>query len=87
MPLRVTTQISSIPLVPVREDASERVVTVFLTHYNEGKRNFRCIACGWVVAQIEAGIGLIIDGDQVPKGNSSVDVKCRRCSLTVRFLV
>lgn len=83
----MTNVINRVPLIPIKEDASKRVVTVFLTNRKTEKRNFRCSACGWVVAQIEAEIGLIIDADEVPRGHSSIDVKCRRCNLTVRFLL
>lgn len=78
---------NKVPLIPIKEDGSKRVVTVFLTQHKTEKRNFRCPACGWVIAQIESEIALIIDADQVPEGSAPVDVKCRRCHLTVRFLL
>ena len=71
-----------VPLIPLIQDASNRIITVFLTSYNSGeKRNFRCTNCGNIIFQYENEIGMVADASIKPNHSNPIIIKCKRCKL------
>ena len=71
-----------IPLIPLIQDASHRIITVFLTPYNSGEiRNFRCTNCGNIIFQYESEIGMVADTNVKPDNSNPIINKCKRCKL------
>jgi len=80
-------KIPLIPLVPIKEDAEGRYVTIFLSKLPTYKRNWRCSNCGWLVFQYRGEIGLVIESGVIPEGKSLIEVRCHRCKLTHRVIM
>lgn len=71
----------------LKYDESLRFITIFLTQYDSGElRLFRCINCSRPVFQYKSDEGIIIDSSDSPKGQTSIEIKCRSCHIIYRVL-
>ena len=78
----------NVVLEPVVREGKGKFCAVFLSSIvTEQVQNFRCTACGWVVAQYNnKEVDALVYGASVPKNKKAVDVMCSRCKFIYRIV-
>lgn len=75
-------------LEPVEKSGRDHFICVFLSPVvTEDVQNFRCLSCGWMVAQFSnKSVDAIVYGVARPKDKNSVDLMCGRCHTIFRIV-
>ena len=78
----------NVVLEPVVRDGKGKFCAVFLSsEKSEEIQNFRCLSCGWIVAQYSnKEVDAIVYGSSVPQEKNSLDVQCSRCKRLYRVV-
>lgn len=80
--------VPSTELTPVVRDGHDKFIVVFLSQTpTEELQNFRCLNCGWIVAQYSSKeVSAVVYGTAVPKDKTVLDVQCQRCHTMFRIV-
>jgi hypothetical protein len=78
----------NLELEPVVRDGRGTFVAVFLSSIvTDQLQNFRCVGCGWVVAQFSnKQVDALVYGQAIPENKNAVDIRCSRCRVTYRIV-
>ena len=79
---------ANIELEPVVREGRGDFIAVFLSSVvTDQLKNFRCLGCGWVVAQFSnKQVEALVYGTAIPENKNAVDIRCSRCRITYRII-